>query len=916
MLIKKLLLSFLLLLAITVQAQNSQITQLRGRVVDEQKQPLQFALVTFSELGLNTYTDSSGVFNIKVDPSHLSGVTISISMVGKKMLNRYVSAKEFNNYFVFVLNDLSLTLPEIEVVAKQEEAQSNSSIVFDRNVIENSQAFSLADIMMGLPGKTLTAPQLQNPQQLTLRSDADGNHTLSNSLGVGIIVDGLAISNDANMQNMNVGNRSGGLSGSVVDSRFHGSFDVPFGGIDLREIPSDNIESIEVISGVAPAQYDDITDGAVIINRQAGRTDYRFATRVGANSTNFSLAKGYKLGPKAGALNMSMNYLYSTADPRDNTKALNRLNGSLMWTKQFGRYFKNTISVDGNERLDRVKLDPDDAQKQKTVSINRNFSISERASLKLDCKFLRKIDFNGGLSYGYQNSYREWWLNQGIVAVTYKDTTNAIYEGSFINVHYTTIEQVIGKPISIRANTSAIGLANTGKIVHAISFGVNYSYSDNIGVGIIADPERPRHNNGTSGMGGTSNDRPYDYRHLVPALVNYGFYANDKFKFKLMQKTFSVNAGVRYDIQNGYGTVQPRINASYSLAKDLQFTMAYGIATKAPTLAHRYPSPTFYDISLIRQVSGGGVVEADKSLHLVYTEKYTPNNSHLKPSRSDQMELGLRLNKSTFSSSLFFYHKNNKDGFGTISDYRNFELPKYATTVNADGKIEYYPTGDNVPVLGMSHSIVTNQLNSKNTGVEWFISSPKIEPLQTRINLVNSFSYSYFRNSEDRVLQTSTQFMQTGKKAWYGLYIPQNYEHWTLRSKINTTTHIPKLGFYINLNTDINWQVKYKNIGKVLEPIAWYDKDFNEYPIPVFDENNPDYGHLKLSNSDAAEGNQPFVYANLSMQLAKEINQRIRFSMNVYNLLNARVRYYNPATGSVVYYNAPVTLGAELSIKF
>lgn len=888
---------------------------LKGKVVDEDKQPIQFALVSLAELNLSTYTDNSGVFSIRIDPEKTPGVTLNISVVGKKMLSKFIIAQEFNKYYVYMLQNLSLKLQEVQVVARQKEAQSNSSVVFDREAIENAQAFSLADIMMGLPGKTLTAPQLQNPQQLTLRSDAGTNHVLSNSLGIGIIVDGLAISNDANMQNRNPGVRQG-LTGSAISSRLHGSFDVPFGGVDLREIPADNIESIEVISGVAPAQYDDITDGAVIINRQAGRTDYRFVTRVGANSTNFSLVKGYRLGHKAGALNVSMNYLYSTADPRDHTKSLNRLNGSLMWTKQFGRNFKNTLSVDGNERLDQVKLDPDDPQKQKTVSVNRNFSVSERASLKLDGKFLRKIDFNGGFSYGYQDSYTEWWLNQGIIAVTYKDTTNAVYEGSFINVHYTTIEQVIGKPISVRANTSATGLANTGKIVHAISFGANYSYSDNIGPGIVADPERSRWNNGTSGSGGTDNDRPYDYRSLVPALVNYGFYANDKFKFKLMQKTFSVNAGLRYDIQNGYGTVQPRINTSYSIAKDLQLTMAYGIATKAPTLAHRYPSPTFYDISLIREISGSGVVEADKSLHLVYTEKYTPDNSHLKPSRSDQMELGLRLNKSTFSSSLFFYHKNNRDGFGTVASYRNFELPKYETTVNGDGKIEYYPTGDNIPVLGMSHNIITNQLNSKNTGVEWFISSPKIEPLQTRINLVNSFSYSYFRNSENRVLQTTTQFMQMGKKAWYGLYLPQNHEQWTLRSKINTTTHIPKLGFYINLNTDIHWQVKYKSIGRVLEPIAWYDKDFNEHPIAVFDENNPDYGHLKLNNADAAEGNQPLVYANLSAQLAKEINQRIRFSMNAYNLLNARVRYYNPATGSVRYYNAPIAVSAELSIKF
>lgn len=887
-----------------------------GKVIDTENRPVALANITVLETGISTYSDVNGNFNIPISRRLASDITLRITAVGKRQFTETILPKDFNTQRTYVLEDFSLQLKEVEVIAKQKEEQSNSSILFNRETIENAQAFSLADILMGLPSKTLSAPQLQNPQQLTLRSEASGNHILSNSLGIGIIVDGLAVSNDANMQNLNVGNRAGGMSGSIVSNRNYGVFDVPFGGIDLREIPADNIESIEVISGVAPAQYGDITDGAVIINRQAGRTDYQFSTRINSASSNFSLSKGYKLNGTAGALNVSLNYLHSAADPRDNINSLKRISGSLMWTKHFGKKFKNTLSIDGNERLDRVKQDPDDAQRFKTVSTNRNFSLSERALLQLNGKFFRKLDFNAGASYGYQNSYTERFLNQGVVPVTYKDTTNAIYEGSFLNIYYTAIEQVIGKPLSIRANTSATGVANTGNILHAISFGASYSFSDNLGAGQIADPTRPRWYNGDSGEG-NSNDRPYDYSKLVPAAVNFGFYANDRFKTKLLNRTLSVNAGIRYDIQNGYGTVQPRINTTYNIAKNWQFSMAYGIATKAPTLAHRYPAPTYFDVPLVAQTSAGGVVDVRKSLYLVFTEKYIPDNSNLKPSRSDQIEAGLRYSKDGFSSSIFAYHKNNRDGFGTVSTYRQYILPEYDTEYDSNGKIVYYPSGNNIVKFNLSLNSIVNSLKSSSSGIEWFINLPKIRSIQTTLNFVNSFTYSDFQNNLRRINPATAANIASGGIAWYGIYEPLKYVNWTARTKINSTTHIPKLGFYVNFNLDVSWDTRVKNTASYNIPIAYIDQYDVEHPITTnIDPNSKELGYLVLNDTDASEGKQPFAYANLSMQVAKEIKKRIRFSLNAYNVLNARARYYNPLTESVTYYNNTVSVGAQLSIKF
>ena len=45
----------------------------------------------------------------------------------------------------------------------------------------------------------------------------------------------------------------------------------PTSGVDMRQISTDNIESVEVIRGIASAEYGDITSGAVLVNTKAGR---------------------------------------------------------------------------------------------------------------------------------------------------------------------------------------------------------------------------------------------------------------------------------------------------------------------------------------------------------------------------------------------------------------------------------------------------------------------------------------------------------------------------------------------------------------------------------------------------------------------------------------------------------------------
>ena len=883
-----------------VAAQNA---VLHGKIIDEKNNPISFAVINLTNFQRSTYTDNLGNFQFSISQKDLTGdLEFKITNVGKKTIDTIVSSKNAQQFLTFKLFDLSLTLKEVEINQTRKILNSNSSIVFDRQALDQIQAFSLADVLNNLPGKKIIATDLHSTQNITLRSEAGGIQALSNSLGVAIIIDDIQQSNNANMQNRNVG--KWGISSSSLSSSKYGRFDVPFSGIDIREIPTDNIESIEVITGVAPAKYGDLTDGAVIVNRQAGKTPFQFSTRINGASTNLSLAKGIALDKKWGAINVGINYLNSNENPSDKTKIYNRVSTNLMWTSYLFNGIKNTLSIDYNTRLDDVRLDPDDGFEIKTFSKSRNINISNRTSINLNNKIAKSLNISFGYSSGIQESYNQRYLNKAPEGISDKDVSGEIYEGYFIPGTFLSFEHIKGRPLNLNGNIGLTNELHTGKVLHQVSIGSNIYFSRNSGEGVIADPTKPRWANTAY-----QNDRPYNFESL-PNVFNYGIYLQDNVKIKVFGKVLSLNPGLRYDVQNASANLQPRINTAYNLTSSIQLTAAYGISTKGPTLAHRYPAPIYTDIILLNKYTGN----VTESIFLVYTDKFVPDNSKLKSSQSNQFELGFKLDKKFFSTSFFGYFKENFNGFSNNVLYKAYVLPEFDYTyvagarpiVTSNGKYMRRYVGNNV---------VGNDLSSKNYGIEWGISTKKIEAVQTSINVNTSFNYSSYLNNAERVLPTSQANIDQGKIAWFGIYPPNSYHDWNFMTKVSTATHIPRLGFVINLITDFSWQKVSETSYESNLPIAYLDQYMSRYEISSFDPKDPNYGHLSLSSFVDSRTFLPFVYANMSLRIAKEIKKKIRISISAVNFLNVKYRYYNPNNSSVSTYSSPTSVGAELSIK-
>src|SRR5690554_4149545 len=883
-----------------------------GKVTDENLNPLEFASISYTEGNVQLSTDAEGLFRFTVRPN-IPEVTIRISFVGKKAIQRSIAVKDIQPINTFVLEELSLNLEEVSVLPERKISESsNSSIIFDKEAIRQVQAFSLMDVLNTLPGKATEAPVINNPQTITLRNGPltkgsnsnDQLYDINNSLGVAIIMDGVVQSNDANMQSRSLSRN--GMLGSIIKSNGNfGSFDVPYQGLDLREIPVESIESIEVIQGVASAKYGDLTDGAIIIERQAGNTPYQFTTNVNAASVSSSLSKGFALGNKWGALNANFNYTNSNSDPRDKMNQYERVAQSLMWTKNFGSAVKNTLSFDFNKRLDDVKLDPDDGSQRMTYSKNSGVRLSNRLSATLNHSILQRLNLTASYSESNQETYSQWQLNRSPQPYTNKDTTG-IYEGYWIPGNYLAKEEILGNPVSFSTNMDLSGQFSSGPLDHRISFGANYSYSNNGGKGIVMDGDRPRF------LSGDQNERPYSYEY-TPSLQNLGLYLEDQVSTTIAGKAFSTSLGLRYDFQNGKGYLQPRINSRLSLNKNWQINAAYGISVKGPTLAHRYPAPEWIDIPLLQYYTG----YADQSINLMFTDKHIPDNSHLQSSKATQIEIGVRYQNDFISSSLFAFFKKNRNGFASTASFRNYTLPEYEVRHTPGEKAEYYPTGNMINYAGLSSYQVRNDVSSDNHGLEFMLSTRKVQSIQTSFNFSTVLSYNFYKNAAVRVKVPEKDIEIDGHKIWYSLFNPEESERYSLMSKLGSTTHIPKIGFIVSFNADLFWLNSIYQDKTSHYPIAYINDQLEYFAIENFNPDDPVLGQLKLS--PGKDRSQPIIYGIVNMSIAKEIRKNLRFSLTAYNAFDLHPEYYKELPDGTILelkYNNPVSITGGISLKF
>ncbi|UYW01614.1 TonB-dependent receptor [Flavobacterium agricola] len=309
------------LLFITVSSLTFAQKSIKGIVVDKDtQQPLEFVLITNLPSQQWALTQKDGSFEIKnvLD----ADFTLFVKLLGKEERTISYKKEQLNTQLLIELQNKNLRLDEVIVTAQK--GKNHSEITMGTEAINQVQAFSLNEVLEQIPGQSITDLNLNEFKPIafrTVRPPSARDAAFGNkAFGVSVVVDGIPMSNNENMQTYGSNFRNvyeaNALNFGDASSTFNGTFNNAGYGTDLREVPLDNIESIEVVQGIPSAKYGDLTSGLINIRKKAGKAPYRVYTSLRDGTTEFGLSKGFSLSPTLGNVNVSVNYLNSNSEPR------------------------------------------------------------------------------------------------------------------------------------------------------------------------------------------------------------------------------------------------------------------------------------------------------------------------------------------------------------------------------------------------------------------------------------------------------------------------------------------------------------------------------------------------------------------------------------------------------------------------
>lgn len=187
-----------------------------------------------------------------------------------------------------------------------EKKAPTSTSVIDQKAMKHLQPSSFADLVSLLPGKSVSAPVLNQANKLTLRETgiSSGNYSIS-SLGVAFTIDDIPINSNSNMQETVGYEMIVTPSSGYVDAKRN----VVRSGIDMRSISTDDIEKVEVVRGIAPVNQGDLSSGLVQISRKRGKTNWNSRMKSDGFSKLFYVGKGFHFKKQNLSLNLSLDYL-------------------------------------------------------------------------------------------------------------------------------------------------------------------------------------------------------------------------------------------------------------------------------------------------------------------------------------------------------------------------------------------------------------------------------------------------------------------------------------------------------------------------------------------------------------------------------------------------------------------------------
>lgn len=899
---------YVIILLILTQGVVSQ--NITGKVYDHfTKEPLESVVIKNKETGSWATSNEEGFFELSIKKLP---IRIEFQYLGKKTILLLVSQNK--NLEVFMKDD-NLELEEVVVTAKAKKNSTGSNIVLGKQAVELVQAQSLADIMQLIPGKSISESNLHTKQILTLRSAIFGEkdkfntktglgkinhgqeHLINNAFGIGYLVDGIPVSNNADLS----GNRglNVGMFNNITD------FNAVGYGVDLRSLGLDNIENIEVIQGISSARYGDHSTGLVKIKKAVGRSPYRIHTTLRGGSSSLQLTKGYKLGAKLGFANFGLEYLHSNRDPRSTLTKFDRIRINGKWQYLKSEKMKNTFAIDYSQTLDNYNVVRSKTIERAKKYKSRKLRISNTNHLYFNSNWIDALETAISVNYEIRDTKSEQLVNSGGNPIS-----NSLKEGTFVvgytPINYTTVEAVNSKPFSLFTRVEALKTVETKKSNYKFTLGANVIVEDNFGEGTVFNPEESLIYSKAS-PSGRSGWRSINFNETLPTEIKISGYGSVKIDTQIANKKINSYVGFRYDNYNGKSAFSPRVNAKLHWSEQFKTRFGVGFFVKAPSLQSIY-RPTAYHDFLLADYRNNFYSFA---LAHTFVRNYTTNN--VEPSKMWKFELGTDYSNKWLNTSLTAYYNKQFNGFTSTKEFEIAKLPKYDFTVYPKKAPDYKQVGHYNTLIQSRKTV--NDLISENYGLELMVNTKKIASINTSFSM--SMAYRYTKNKRNLPFFI---FSKDATSAPYiGLHHNTPKEYKKLNSSITAVHHISELGLVISLTAEQFLMATSNTYGKAFYPYAYYDRNLNYIKIPKNEQENNIYIPIRSMGSTSEKDHIPKVFSNYHIKVAKEFKNGLRFSFYAINFLNhlPKAERIN-ANGEITInrLNTPISFGGNITYKF
>ena len=841
------------------------------------------------------------------------------------------------------LKESSLALDEVVVTAQKAKDGLSTSHNLGRDALNHLQLSNMTDVAALLPGGKTINPDLTAENQFSLREG--GSNVGNSAFGTAVEVDGVRLGNNASFGDM--------------------------GGVDTRSVAVENIESIEVITGVPSAEYGDLSSGMVKINTRKGRTPVNLTFSVNPRTYQTSVSKGIDLQENNGVLNLSAEWARAVKKLISPYESYTRSGLTLSYSNTFAKVLRFEAGFTGNIGGMDSKDDPDaftgEYEKERDNVFRGNTSLtwllnkSWVTNLKLDAS----VNFNDNL-YHY-HKYESYGSSQPAV--------HAEQEGYFLAerlpLTYFSDQIIDSKELDFAASLKYNWHKRWDDMKSSLKAGVQWKANGNVGEGeyykdpsLAANGYRPR---------------PYSQ---YPFMHNLSVYAEEHLTMPVASTKLEVTAGLRLEnvfiknsLYNKKTTLSPRFNAKWQLSDGLSIRGGWGITEKLPSYHVLYPKQEYRDIQTY------GFSHGDQTSYIYYTQPYTVvYNPELRWQRNSNSEIGIDAEFRGMKVSLVGFYNVTKGTYNFLNVYEpysydilqrpeGFVMPdnpqikvdSQTGMMYVRGSQDEYWTPMDVKVTDRTFAKSTKQNNGadvKRAGAELVVEFPEIKPLKTTFRLDAAYTYTKYLNEQlSAYYQKGWSHTTLANRSYQylGIYANGGNDDSVTNGKIthnldaNLTaiTHIPQARIIITCRLEATLLRRSRNLSQyngaeyaftvsetdnnptggniydgksytAIYPVSYMDLDGNVHPFTAAQAADPDFANLILKSDNiytfAQDGYGMYMSANLS--ITKEIGDHVSLSFFANNFTNSRPYVKSMATGVGAIFTPVFYYGLTCRLKF